>query len=115
MDTLAAALNQEPASLSSLPGVGHALDRAVRQALEKDREKRWPSTGSFAAALRDALDGVMALGDGAGDRHPVLDARATRPVEPSAAPARATPEKATPSSARTPSRKQSSWPRISSR
>jgi len=75
MDTLAAALNQEPASLSSLPGVGPALDRAVRQALEKDREKRWPSTGSFAAALREALDGVMALGEGAGDRHPVLDAR----------------------------------------
>ena len=54
MDTLAAVLNSEPASLSHLPGVGAALDRVVQRALDKDRERRWPSAGSFGDAIREA-------------------------------------------------------------
>ena len=99
MDTLAAVLSQEPASLRHLPGVGAALDHAVRHALEKDRAKRWPSTGSFADAVRDALGGVTAARGGV-DRPSALDARATGVVELPAAPGRETSEKATGSSGR---------------
>ena len=54
MDTLAAILNSEPASLSHRPGVGAALNRVVQRALEKDRERRWPSAGGFGDAIREA-------------------------------------------------------------
>ncbi len=62
IDTLAAMLNSEPASLGHLPGVGAALDSAVRRALEKDRDRRWQSVGSFADAVREAVGAVNGLG-----------------------------------------------------
>ena len=62
MDTLAAVLNSAPASLSHLPGVGAALDGAVQCALEKDRDRRWPSPRSFADAVREAFGGATASG-----------------------------------------------------
>ena len=95
MDTVAAVLNSEPASLRHLPGAGAALDCAVRQALEKDRDRRWPSTGSFADAVREAVGGVTASGGRAVDRQPTLDARATVAVDVPAAPARETSDRGT--------------------
>jgi serine/threonine-protein kinase len=59
MDTLAAVLNAQPASLSHLPGVGAALDRVVQRALDKDRERRWPSAGSFGDAIREATSSAV--------------------------------------------------------
>ena len=100
VDTLAAVLNREPASLSHLPGVGAALDRAVRQALEKDRHGRWPSIRSFADAVCEALGGVTASEGRAVDRQPALEARATGAVDVPAAPAARTSQKTTASTAR---------------
>jgi eukaryotic-like serine/threonine-protein kinase len=100
IDTLAAVLNREPASLSHLPGVGAALDQAVRHALEKDRDRRWPSTSSFADAVREAIGGVTASEGRAVDTQLALNARATGAIEMPAAPARETSEKPTASSAR---------------
>ena len=94
MDTLAAVLNQAPASLSHLPDVGAALDRAVLHALEKERDKRWPSMGSFADAVREALGGMTAPGGRTIDRQPALDARTTGVTEMPAAPARETSKEA---------------------
>ena len=99
MDTLAAVLNREPASLGHLPGVGAALDRAVRRALEKDRDRRWPSVGSFADAVREALGAVTASGAGQSTASQ-SGTRATGAVEMPAAPGRETSGKATASSAR---------------
>ena len=100
MDTLAAVLSREPASLTYLPGVGAALDRAVRRALEKDRDRRWPSTVSFADAVREALDGATASGSRAVGRLPALDSRATGAVDVPGAPGNGTGEKPTAESVR---------------
>ena len=94
MDTLAAVLNREPASLSHLPDVGAALDRAILHALEKERDRRWPSMASFADAVREAGGGVTASGGRTIDRQTALDARTTSVIDQPAAPARETSEKA---------------------
>jgi serine/threonine protein kinase len=59
MDTLAAVLNTEPASLSHVPGVGAALDRVVQRALDKDRDRRWPSAGRFGDAIREVTTSAV--------------------------------------------------------
>jgi serine/threonine-protein kinase len=78
IDTLAAVLNREAASLSHLPGVGAALDRAVQRALEKNRDRRWPSVCSFTDAVHEALGAGTASAGRAVDREPALAARSRR-------------------------------------
>ena len=78
MDTLAAVLNSAPASLSHLPGVGAALDGAVQCALEKDRDRRWPSPRSFADAVREAFGGATASAGRPVSRQPEPDTRSRR-------------------------------------
>ena len=50
-------LETEPTMLSALcPGVPEAFAEATSRALAKAREDRYPSSGAFVAALREAID-----------------------------------------------------------
>jgi serine/threonine protein kinase len=57
-------LNQPPPPLwSSRPDLPSSLDIVMNKALAKDRNRRYPTAGELAAALSDALNGVILTDD----------------------------------------------------